>query len=260
MAPPSAINMASLTPHLAAAQSQRTGYSGTDTSDLSLVRRAQSGESGAFDQLVLKYRTKIVKLAMRYTRTHEDAEDATQETFIRAYRGLQRSRCECAFYTWLYRIAINSARNVRSAHARNPVGRAIDLHEDREATNLASCLQDLETPEELALADDIRAMVNSTLEALPEAHRTAIVLCEIDCLTYEEIAAAMATPVGTVRSRVFRAREVIHHQLRQVSDKGLERDDGRRPSPAPRLLRPRPNVFPETRTNFDAMGPNYRCA
>jgi RNA polymerase sigma-70 factor (ECF subfamily) len=197
-------------------------------SDLNLVRRAQSGESRAFDQLVLKYRTRIVKLAMRYTRNREDAEDSAQETFIKAFRGLQQFRCESSFYTWLYRIAINSAKNVRSARARDPVGSTIDLHQDQEAADLATGLQDLETPEGLALADDIRAMVNSTLEALPEAHRTAIVLREIDCLTYEEIAAAMASPVGTVRSRVFRAREVIHHQLRRVSDSGLERDGRRR--------------------------------
>jgi RNA polymerase sigma-70 factor (ECF subfamily) len=226
---------------LAAASSQRHRYAGTDTSDLSLVRRAQSGESGAFDQLVRKYRTRVLKLAMRYTRNLDDAEDSTQETFIKAFRGVQQFRCECAFYTWLYRIAVNSAKNVRSVRARDPVGSTIDLQEDHEASNLGSSLQDLETPEELALADDIRAMVNVTLEALPEAHRTAIVLCEIDCLTYEEIAAAMATPVGTVRSRVFRAREVIHHQLRRVSDNGLERDNRRRPSPVSRLQPSRPN-------------------
>jgi RNA polymerase sigma-70 factor (ECF subfamily) len=235
--------MTSLPGHLAPAESQRHRYAGTDTSDLKLVRRAQSGESRAFDQLVLKYRTRIVKLAMRYTHNREDAEDSTQETFIKAFRGLHQFRCECAFYTWLYRIAINSAKNVRSARARDPVGSTVDLQQDHEAANLATCLHDLETPEELALADDIRAIVNSTLEALPEAHRTAIVLCEIHCLTYEEIATAMATPVGTVRSRVFRAREVIHHQLRSVSDKGLERDNGRRLSPASRLLRSHPIVF-----------------
>jgi RNA polymerase sigma-70 factor, ECF subfamily len=234
--------MTSLPRILASAPSQRHKYAGTDTSDLSLVRRAQSGESAAFDQLVLKYRTRVLKLAMRYTRNLDDAEDSTQETFIKAFRGVQQFRCECAFYTWLYRIAVNSAKNVRSARARDPVGSKIDLQEDHEASNLATSLQDLATPEELALADDIRAMVNATLEALPEAHRTAIVLCEIDCLTYEEIAAAMATPVGTVRSRVFRAREVIHHQLRRVSDNGLERDNRRRPSPASRLPPSRSNI------------------
>jgi RNA polymerase sigma-70 factor (ECF subfamily) len=228
--------MASLPGDLAPAESQRHGYAGSDTSDLNLVRRAQSGESRAFDQLVLKYRARIVKLAMRYTHNREDAEDSTQDTFIKAFRGLQQFRCESSFYTWLYRIAINSAKNVRSARARDPVGSTIDLHQDHEAANLATGLQDLETPEELALADDIRTMVNSTLEVLPEAHRIAIVLREIDCLTYEEIAAAMATPVGTVRSRVFRAREVLHRQLRRVSASGLKRDGRRRPSPASRWL------------------------
>jgi RNA polymerase sigma-70 factor (ECF subfamily) len=235
--------MTSLTRPLTAAQSQRHSCAGADTGDLRLVRRAQCGESGAFDQLVLKYRARIVKLSMRYTHNLEDAEDSTQETFIKAFRGLRQFRCECAFYTWLYRIAINSAKNVRGARARDPVCATIDLQEDHEVPNLATKLQDLETPEELALADDVRATVNATLEALPEGHRTAIVLCEIDCLTYEEIAAAMATPIGTVRSRVFRAREVIHHQLRRVSDYGLERDNGRRRSPVSRLLPSQPNVF-----------------
>ena len=234
--------MTSLPEALALAQSQRYKYARTGSSDLNLVRRAQAGESGAFDQLVRKYRTKVLKLAMRYTHNLDDAEDSTQETFIRAYRGLQLFRRECAFYTWLYRIAINSARNLSSARARDPVDSTIDLQEDHEGTNLATCLQDLETPEQLALADDIRAMVYAILETLPEAHRTAIVLCEIDCLSYEEIAAAMATPVGTVRSRVFRAREVIHQKLRRVSDNGLERDSRRRPSPVSRLLRSHPKV------------------
>src|SRR5580704_3666682 len=155
--------MTSLPRILASAPPQRHRYARTDTSDLSLVRRAQSGESGAFDQLVLKYRTRVLKLAMRYTRNLDDAEDSTQETFINAFRGVKQFRCECAFYTWLHRIAINSAKRARSARARDPVGSTVDLQEDHEAANLAPCLRDLETPEELALAEDIRAIVNSTL-------------------------------------------------------------------------------------------------
>jgi len=198
---------------------------GADATDLSLVRRAQSGERGAFDLLMLRYRAKVVKLSMRYMRNTADAEDAAQETFIKAYRGLKQFRGECAFYTWLYRIAINSAKNALRVRDRDRVGNTLDLQDARWAAEHATRLQELETPEALTFADDICGIVNAALEALPEALRTAVMLREIDHLSYEEIAAAMATPVGTVRSRVFRARDVIHHQLRRVSDGGLGRDN-----------------------------------
>jgi RNA polymerase sigma-70 factor (ECF subfamily) len=198
---------------------------GADATDLSLVRRAQSGERGAFDLLMLRYRAKVVKLSMRYMRNTADAEDAAQETFIKAYRGLKQFRGECAFYTWLYRIAINSAKNALRVRDRDRVGSTLDLQDARWAAEHATRLQELETPEALTFADDICGIVNAALEALPEALRTAVMLREIDHLSYEEIAAAMATPVGTVRSRVFRARDVIHHQLRRVSDGGLGRDN-----------------------------------
>jgi RNA polymerase sigma-70 factor (ECF subfamily) len=158
-------------------------------------------------------------------RNTADAEDAAQETFIKAYRGLKQFRGECAFYTWLYRIAINSAKNALRVRDRDRVGSTLDLQDARWAAEHATRLQELETPEALTFADDICGIVNAALEALPEALRTAVMLREIDHLSYEEIAAAMATPVGTVRSRVFRARDVIHHQLRRVSDGGLGRDN-----------------------------------
>ena len=191
--------------------------------DLGLVRHAQSGEAWAFDRLVLKYRPRIVELTMRYTHNPADAEDATQEAFIKAYRGLRHFRGDCAFYTWLYRIASNCARNVLKARRRDFLRNTIDFEELRNATRQPTRLQDLATPEELALTADIRGTVNSALDGLSEEHRTVIRLREIDGLSYQEIAAAMSVPVGTVRSRVFRARDFIDRKLRRVHDGGLGR-------------------------------------
>ena len=203
---------------------------GTSISDLSLVRCAQSGERGAFDQLVLKYRPRVVELAMRYTRNPADAEDATQETFIRAYRGLRHFRCESKFYTWLYRIASNCVRNLLKARGRDVLDSTVDFSDDQTAAHPPTRLRELETPEELMVTDEIRAMVNATLERLSEEHRTVITLREIDGLSYKDIASAMSIPVGTVRSRVFRARDLIDCKLRRVHDGGLGRHTQRSPS------------------------------
>jgi RNA polymerase sigma-70 factor (ECF subfamily) len=192
-------------------------------SDLSLVRCAQSGESRAFDRLVLKYRARVVELAMRYTRNSADAEDATQETFIKAYRGLQYFRCESAFYTWLYRIASNCARNLLKARRRDLLNKAVDFSDNHNSARHPTRLRELATPEELALTADTRGMVNTALEGLSEEHRTAITLREIDGLSYREIASAMSVPIGTARSRVFRARDLIDYKLRRVHDGGLGR-------------------------------------
>jgi RNA polymerase sigma-70 factor (ECF subfamily) len=198
-------------------------------SDLSLVRCAQSGESRAFDRLVLKYRARVVELAMRYTRNSADAEDATQETFIKAYRGLRHFRCESAFYTWLYRIASNCARNLLNTRRRDLLSKAIDFSDYHNAARHPTRLRELATPEELALTADIRGMVNTALEGLSEEHRTAITLREIDGLSYRQIASAMSVPIGTVRSRVFRARDLIDYKLRRVHDGGLGRHTTQRP-------------------------------
>jgi len=192
-------------------------------SDQSLVRCAQSGERRAFDRLVLKYRSRIVELAMRYTRNRADAEDATQETFIKAYRGLRHFRSDSAFYTWLYRIASNCAKNLLKARRRDSFRNAIDFSDYQHAVRQPRRLWDLATPEELALTADIRGMTNTALEGLSEEQRTAITLREIDGLSYQQIASAMSIPVGTVRSRVFRARDIIDHKLRRVHDGGLGR-------------------------------------
>jgi RNA polymerase sigma factor RpoE len=192
-------------------------------SDLNLVRCAQSGEAWAFDQLVLKYRPRIVELVMRYTRNSADAEDATQEAFIKAYRALRYFRGDSAFYTWLYRIASNCARNILKARRRDLLTNAVDFPAYQNAARHPAQLRELATPEELARTADIRGMVNSALEGLSEEHRTVITLREIDGLSYQEIASAMSIPVGTVRSRVFRARDLIDHKLRRVHDGGLGR-------------------------------------
>ncbi|HXC08804.1 MAG TPA: sigma-70 family RNA polymerase sigma factor [Steroidobacteraceae bacterium] len=197
---------------------------GANISDLSLVRCAQSGESQAFDRLVLRYRPRVVELAMRYTRNRADAEDATQETFIRAYGGLQHFRCESTFYTWLYRIASNCARSLLKARTRDLPNSTIDYPAGDTAARHQPRLQEVETPEELTLTDDIRGAVNASLEGLSEEFRAAITLREIDGLSYKDIASTMSIPVGTVRSRVFRARDIIDRQLRRVYDGGLGRD------------------------------------
>jgi RNA polymerase sigma-70 factor, ECF subfamily len=196
-----------------------------DASDLSLVRRVQRGERGAYDLLVLKYQHKVVKLVMRYLRNPADAEDVAQEAFVKAYRALPQFRGDSAFYTWLYRIAINTAKNALAARERNPVSYEIDLQGNDDSTDMVSRLKDPETPEGLALTEEIRDTVNHAIGELPEDLRTAIVLRELEGMSYEEIAASMDCPVGTVRSRIFRAREAIDRRLREVFDGGLGRTE-----------------------------------
>jgi RNA polymerase sigma-70 factor (ECF subfamily) len=200
-----------------------TPAASADSSDTSLVRSAQSGEIWAFDRLVLKYRSQIVKLAKRHRLNPADAEDVAQEAFIRAYRGLPHFRCESTFYTWLFRIASNCARNLLKVRARDRSNGTIDFPYDDNAAHPPSPLQELETPEELMLTDEICGTVSSTLENLSDEQRTVITLREIDGLSYQEIAVAMSIPIGTVRSRVFRARDLIDRQLRRVYGGGLGR-------------------------------------
>jgi len=196
-----------------------------DASDLSLVRRVQRGERGAYDLLVLKYQHKVVKLVMRYLRNPADAEDVAQEAFVKAYRALPQFRGDSAFYTWLYRIAINTAKNALAARERNPVSYELDLQGTDDSSDVVGRLKDPETPEGLALTEEIRDTVNHAIGELPEDLRTAIVLRELEGMSYEEIAASMDCPVGTVRSRIFRAREAIDRRLREVFDGGLGRTE-----------------------------------
>jgi RNA polymerase sigma-70 factor (ECF subfamily) len=191
--------------------------SGVDASDLELVRRAQRGERGAFDLLVLRYQHKVIKLVARLLRDPTEAEDVSQEAFVKAYRALGSFRGDSAFYTWLYRIAVNTARNAMASRQRRPLDYEAELSEGEQST-VESRLRHTDTPEATVLSEEIRETVNRAVAALPEDLRTAIILREVEGLSYEEIAAAMDCPVGTVRSRIFRAREAIDRSLHPLLD------------------------------------------
>ncbi|MGB5511864.1 MAG: RNA polymerase sigma factor RpoE [Woeseiaceae bacterium] len=178
------------------------------SSDKKLVKRVQKGDKGAFDLLVLKYQHKIVNLVMRYVRDPELALDITQEAFIKAYRALPRFRGDSAFYTWMYRIAVNTAKNHLAAQRRRPMNVELDL-QDPEQYDLHAKLKETDTPEGVALSNELKELVERAIAALPEDLRTAIILRELEGMSYEEIAQTMECPVGTVRSRIFRARDAI---------------------------------------------------
>jgi len=178
------------------------------SSDKKLVKRVQKGDKGAFDLLVLKYQHKIVNLVMRYVRDPELALDITQEAFIKAYRALPRFRGDSAFYTWMYRIAVNTAKNHLAAQRRRPMDVELDL-QDPEQYDLHAKLKETDTPEGVTLSNELRETVERAIAALPEDLRTAIILRELEGMSYEEIAQTMECPVGTVRSRIFRARDAI---------------------------------------------------
>jgi RNA polymerase sigma-70 factor (ECF subfamily) len=188
---------------------------GEQSVDQLLVERVQRGDKKAFDILVAKYQHKIVKLISRYIRDQAEVLDVAQDAFIKAYRALPRFRGESAFYTWLYRIAINTAKNYLVAQSRRlpDADVEIDVAEQYEG---ASDLRDNATPERLLLKDEIERTVFEVIEQLPEDLRTAITLRELEGLSYEEIADAMGCPIGTVRSRIFRAREAIHNKLKPL--------------------------------------------
>jgi len=178
------------------------------SSDKKLVKRVQKGDKGAFDLLVLKYQHRIINLVMRYVRDPELAQDITQEAFIKAYRALPRFRGDSAFYTWMYRIAVNTAKNHLAAQRRRPMNVELDL-QDPEQYDLHAKLKETDTPEGMALSNELRELVERAIAALPEDLRTAIILRELEGMSYEEIAQTMECPVGTVRSRIFRARDAI---------------------------------------------------
>lgn len=190
---------------------------GPADSDQMLVARVQHGDKAAFDVLVRKYQHKIVKLVTRYVRDSSEALDVAQEAFIKAYRAIPGFRGDSAFYTWLYRIAINTAKNYLVSENRRPLDHGMDL-QDPEQYEMQSRLRDMDTPERLLLTEEIQKTVERTIEELPEDLRTAIVLRELEGMSYEEIAETMSCPVGTVRSRIFRAREAIDGKLRNLLD------------------------------------------
>jgi RNA polymerase sigma-70 factor (ECF subfamily) len=183
--------------------------------DEKLVRQVQRGDKAAFDLLVLKYQHKVAKLISRYVRDRREVEDVTQEAFIKAYRAIGGFRSESAFYTWLYRIAVNTAKNYLESLGRRPPATDVEV-ENAEFIDGADGLREHGTPERHLLTDEIAATVRRVVQDLPGDLRTAITLREIEGLSYEEIAEVMECPVGTVRSRIFRAREAIDKELRPL--------------------------------------------
>ncbi|HWK62442.1 MAG TPA: RNA polymerase sigma factor RpoE [Eoetvoesiella sp.] len=190
--------------------------------DAELVARVQKGDKRAFDLLVLKYQRKIMRLLSRMIRDPGEVEDVAQEAFIKAYRAIGQFRGDSAFYTWLYRIAINTARNWQASNSRRPSSPNVIETQDGETFNQIDNLTDISTPESVAASREIVETVNQAIGALPEDLRTAIVLREIEGMSYEDIAQTMNCPIGTVRSRIFRAREAIAAQLRPVLDTNAE--------------------------------------
>ncbi len=187
----------------------------TQEADQQLVERVQRGDKRAFDLLVLKYQHKILGLVVRFVHDPQEAQDVAQEAFIKAYRALANFRGDSAFYTWLYRIAVNTAKNHLVARGRRPPDSDVDAG-DAEFFEGDHALKDIETPERALLRDEIEATVHRTIAQLPEDLRRALTLREFEGLSYEEIATAMQCPVGTVRSRIFRAREAIDKALQPL--------------------------------------------
>ena len=191
--------------------------------DQLLVQRAQDGERAAFDLLVAKYQRRLMRLVSRLIHDQAEAEDVVQETFIKAYRALRHFRGDAAFYTWLYRIGINTAKNSLATQGRRSHTTALQHVERAETMEDAERLRDNETPEAMFASKQIAITVHLAMDALPLELRTAIVLRELEGLTYEEISEVMACPIGTVRSRIFRAREAIAEKLRPLVESTVDK-------------------------------------
>jgi RNA polymerase sigma-70 factor (ECF subfamily) len=188
---------------------------GDAIADTILVERVQRGDKKAFDLLVVKYQNRVVNLVTRYVRDPTDAQDIAQEAFLKAYRALPNFRGDSAFYTWLYRIAINTAKNHLASRARRPQEVQTTGTED-ETYDLEDTLKEIATPENLLLTDEIQRTILAAIEDLPDDLRIAITLREVEGLSYDEIAETMTCPIGTVRSRIFRAREAIDLRLKPL--------------------------------------------
>ncbi|HEX5394309.1 MAG TPA: RNA polymerase sigma factor RpoE [Rhodocyclaceae bacterium] len=191
---------------------------GDRDADQLLVERVQSGDRQAFGLLVSKYQRKLLRLVSRLVRDPAEAEDVAQEAFIKAYRALPNFRGESAFYTWLYRIGVNTAKNWLASQGRRTTAQASMDAEEAEGYEDADLLRDTDTPERLLMSKQIAETVNRAMEALPDELRTAITLRELEGMSYEEISSVMDCPIGTVRSRIFRAREAIAKELRPLLD------------------------------------------
>jgi RNA polymerase sigma-70 factor, ECF subfamily len=188
---------------------------GESVTDKQLVERVQQGDKKAFDLLVLKYQQRIINLVSRFVYNPSDAQDIAQEAFIKAYRALPNFRGDSAFYTWMYRIAVNTAKNHLAVKSRRPLESAQDI-DDVEQIEGDHTLRHSETPEYLLLRDEIQETILNSIEELPEDLKAAITLREVEGLSYEDIAVAMDCPIGTVRSRIFRAREAIDRELKPL--------------------------------------------
>jgi RNA polymerase sigma-70 factor (ECF subfamily) len=186
--------------------------------DQQLVERAQRGDKRAFELLVVKYQRKLARLLSRFIRDPGEVEDVAQEAFIKAYRALPSFRGDSAFYTWLYRIGINAAKNYLVAMGRRAPTTTEHDAEDAESFDDADQLRDINTPENMLMSKQVAEVVNTAMNQLPEELRTAITLREIEGMSYEDIAEIMNCPIGTVRSRIFRAREAIAEKLRPMLD------------------------------------------
>ena len=187
--------------------------------DQALVVRVQQGDKKAFDLLVLKYQLRLSKLVSRFLRNQSDVPDVVQESFIKAYRALPNFRGDSAFYTWLYRIGINTAKNHLVSQSRKSPANSIDV-QDAEDYGASEWLKEFASPEREALAAELESTIHTAMSELPSDLREAITLREIEGLSYEEIAAVMDCPIGTVRSRIFRAREAIDNKLEPMLDEG----------------------------------------
>lgn len=185
--------------------------------DQALVERVQQGDKKAFDVLVKKYQQRVMNILLRYVRDASEVQDLAQETFIKAYRALASFRGDSAFYTWLYRIAINTAKNFLVAQGRRPPRDDVEASEAEQYAG-SDMLQENASPERLLLKDEIQKIVFKAIDELPDDLRVAITLREFEGMSYEEIAESMSCPIGTVRSRIFRAREVIDAQIRPLLD------------------------------------------
>jgi len=184
-------------------------------SDQQLVERVQAGDKRAFDLLVLKYQHKIISLVGRYVKDHHEAMDVSQEAFIKAYRALANFRGDSQFYTWLYRIAINTAKNYLVARSRRPPDVDVEVNDYGDYGSV-DVMADMETPENLMARDQLQDKVFATLEKLPDDLRTALTLREFEGMSYDQIAEVMSCPVGTVRSRIFRARDAIDKEVAKL--------------------------------------------
>ncbi|CAJ0992278.1 RNA polymerase sigma factor RpoE [Pantoea sp. Nvir] len=184
---------------------------GEQLTDQILVERVQKGNKNSFNLLVIRYQNKVANLVARYVPSR-DVPDVVQESFLKAYRALEFFRGDSSFYTWLYRIVVNTAKNYLVAQGRRPPPSDVDTI-DAEKLDSANALKEISNPENLILSDELKQIVFHSIETLPEDLRIAVILRELDGLSYEEIAAIMGCPVGTVRSRIFRAREAIDHKV-----------------------------------------------